>query len=151
MHGISVLGHEVTLSGLAIDGAPLTDLRIGAGTKGSGGMSGRVELTDSSLSGGQRDVVSIFGAVGLRIADNLLSGARAAGPPACIFGRPIVASRHSTSTLPGTRSSATRAPGSSWTLRRRTDYPSSHRESSSSATSSSSMRGRPRRTAAPAS
>src|SRR6476620_12650232 len=66
MHGISVLGHEVTLSGLAIDGAPLTDVRIGAGAKGSGGMSGRVELTDSALSGGQRDVVSICGAVGLR-------------------------------------------------------------------------------------
>jgi hypothetical protein len=79
MHGISVLGHEVTLSGLTIDGAPLTDVRIGAGTKGSGGMSGRVELTDSSLSGGQRDVVSIFGAVGLRVAGNLLFGARGAG------------------------------------------------------------------------
>jgi hypothetical protein len=78
MHGISVLGHEVRLSGLAIDGAPLTDVRIGAGTKGSGGMSGRVELTDSALSGGQRDVVSIFGAVGLRVAGNLLSGARGA-------------------------------------------------------------------------
>jgi hypothetical protein len=79
MHGISVLGHEVTLSGLEVDGAPLTDVRIGAGTKGSGGMSGRVELTDSALSGGQRDVVSIFGAVGLRVAGNLLSGARGAG------------------------------------------------------------------------
>jgi hypothetical protein len=79
MHGISVLGHEVSLSGLEVDGAPLTDVRIGAGTKGSGGMSGRVELTDSALSGGQRDVVSIFGAVGLRVAGNLLSGARGAG------------------------------------------------------------------------
>ena len=79
LHGISVLGHEVTLSGLAIDGAPLTDVRIGAGTKGSGGMSARVALTDSTLSGGQRDVVSIFGAVGLRVAGNLLSGARGTG------------------------------------------------------------------------
>ena len=79
MHGISVLGHEVTLSGLTIDGAPLTDVRIGAGAKGSGGMSGRVEVSDSALSGGQRDVVSIFGAVGLRVTGNLLSGARGAG------------------------------------------------------------------------
>ena len=29
MNGISVLGHEVTLRGLTIDGSPLTDVRIG--------------------------------------------------------------------------------------------------------------------------
>jgi hypothetical protein len=80
MHGISALGHEIKLTGLVIDGAPLTDVRVGAGTKGSGGMSGRVTLTDSALSGGQRDVVSIFGPVGLRVAGNLLSGGR--GPSA---------------------------------------------------------------------
>src|SRR4051812_8170693 len=50
MHGISALGHELTLHGLTIDGAPLTDVRIGAGTKGSGGMTGRVEVTDSTLT-----------------------------------------------------------------------------------------------------
>lgn len=75
MHGISVLGHEVTLTGLTIDGSPLTDVRIGGGTKGSGGMSGRIAVTDSTLSGGLRDVVSIFGPVGLRIEGNVLSGA----------------------------------------------------------------------------
>src|SRR3954463_9592290 len=47
MHGISVLGHEVTLSRLTIDGSPLTDVRVGAGSKGSGGMSGRIAVTDS--------------------------------------------------------------------------------------------------------
>jgi hypothetical protein len=76
MHGISVLGHEVTLSGLTIDGSPLTDVRIGAGAKGSGGMSGRIALTNSILSGGRRDVVSIIGPVGLRVEGNVLSGAR---------------------------------------------------------------------------
>ena len=34
-YGISVLGHEVTLTSLSIDGSPLTDVRIGAGAKGS--------------------------------------------------------------------------------------------------------------------
>jgi hypothetical protein len=76
MHGISVVGHEVTLTSLTIDGSPVTDVRIGGGTKGSGGMSGRVAVTDSTLSGGLRDVVSIFGPVGLRIEGNVLSGAR---------------------------------------------------------------------------
>ncbi len=76
MHGISVLGHEVTLASLTIDGSPLTDVRIGAGTKGSGGMSGRITVTDSALSGGLRDVVSVFGPVGLRVEGNVLSGAR---------------------------------------------------------------------------
>ena len=33
MNGISVLGHEVTLTGLTIDGSPLTDVRIGAGVE----------------------------------------------------------------------------------------------------------------------
>jgi hypothetical protein len=39
-------------------------------------MSGRIALTDSTLSGGVRDVVSIFGPVGLRVEGNVLSGAR---------------------------------------------------------------------------
>ncbi|MDQ2968093.1 MAG: right-handed parallel beta-helix repeat-containing protein [Actinomycetota bacterium] len=76
MHGISVLGHEVTLTSLTIDGSPLTDVRIGAGTKGSGGMSSRIAVTNSTLSGGVRDVVSIFGPVGFRVEGNVLSGAR---------------------------------------------------------------------------
>jgi hypothetical protein len=76
MHGISILGHEVTLTSLTIDGSPLTDVRIGGGTKGSGGMSSRIAVTDSTLSGGLHDVVSVFGPVGLRVEGNVLSGAR---------------------------------------------------------------------------
>ena len=76
MHGISVLGHEVTLTSLTIDGSPLTDVRIGSGAKSSGGMTGRIAVTDSTLSGGVRDVVSVFGPVGLRVEGNVLSAAR---------------------------------------------------------------------------
>jgi hypothetical protein len=76
MDGISVIGHEVALSGLTIDGSPLTDVRIGAGVEGSGGMTGRIAVTDSALSGGLRDVLSVYGPVGLRVEGNLLSGAR---------------------------------------------------------------------------
>ena len=152
MHGISVLGHEVTLSGLAIDGAPLTDVRIGAGHEGlrrNVGPRRAHRLVALGRPARRRLDLRCRGAA--RRRQSPLRCTRAAGPPACISGRPIAASRHSTCTLPGTRSSATQAPGSSWTSRRRTAYPSSHRESSSSATSSSGMRGRPRLTAAPAS
>lgn len=76
MHGISVLGHEVTLTGLKVDGSPLTDVRIGAGVKGSGGMTGRIAVSDSTLSGGVRDVVAVYGPVGLRVEGNVLSGGR---------------------------------------------------------------------------
>ena len=114
MHGISILGHEVTLTRLTIDGSPLTDVRIGAGTKGSGGMSGRIALTDSTLSGGVRDVVSVFGPVGLRVEGNVLSGARGKTRPRDSTSVPrIAASRHSTSRSPVTRSQPTAGPGSS--------------------------------------
>jgi hypothetical protein len=39
-------------------------------------MTGRIAVTDSTLSGGLHDVVSVFGPVGLRVEDNVLSGAR---------------------------------------------------------------------------
>ena len=39
-------------------------------------MTGRIAVTDSFLSGGVRDVVSVFGPVGLRVEGNALSGAR---------------------------------------------------------------------------
>jgi hypothetical protein len=78
MHGISVLGAEVTLNGLTIDGAPLTDVRIGAGAKGAGAMVGRIALTNSTLSGGRQDVVSITGPLALRVEGNTFTSARGA-------------------------------------------------------------------------
>jgi hypothetical protein len=77
MYGISVFGHETTLSKLAIGGSPLADVLIGSGAEGSGGMTARVTVTDSVLSGGQRNVISAFGVVGLRVEGNTLSGGRA--------------------------------------------------------------------------
>jgi len=77
MYGISVFGHETSLSKLAIGGSPLADVLIGSGSEGSGGMTARVTVADSVLSGGQRNVISAFGVVGLRIEGNTLSGGRA--------------------------------------------------------------------------
>jgi hypothetical protein len=79
MYGIAVVGHEVTLSGLTIDGAPLNDVLIGFGTVGSGGPTVRVALTNSTLSGAQRDGVLAYGPVGLRIEGVTVTRARGAG------------------------------------------------------------------------
>jgi Right handed beta helix region len=79
MHGVAVVGHEVTLSGLTIDGAPLTDVLVGYGVVGAGGLSARVRLTDSTLRGGQRDVVSVFGPIDLRIEGNTIARGRGNG------------------------------------------------------------------------
>jgi hypothetical protein len=74
--GVRVFGHEVMLHRLTITGSPITDVVIGAGTKGLGGMTARVEVTDCRLSGGQRDVITAFGPIDLRVEGNTLSGAR---------------------------------------------------------------------------
>jgi hypothetical protein len=78
MYGISVFGHEVTLRNLTIEGAPVADVLIGSGRKGSGGMTARVVVDDSTLSGGKRAVIAASGPVGLRIEGNTLAGARGA-------------------------------------------------------------------------
>ncbi len=72
MHGIAVVGHEVTLSRLTIDGAPLTDVLVGYGAVGAGGPTARIRITDSTLSGGQRDNVTVFGPIDLRLEGNTI-------------------------------------------------------------------------------
>jgi Right handed beta helix region len=79
MRGVTVFGHEVTLGNLHIDGAPLNDVLVGSGTVGSGGMTGRIAIERSTFLGAQRDAVSVYGPIGLRIDANTLSGARNAG------------------------------------------------------------------------
>jgi Right handed beta helix region len=76
MYGVAVFGHEVTLRGLRIDGAPVANIRIGSGTLGAGGATGRVAVMDSTLTGGRRNVISAFGPVDLRIEGNTLAGGR---------------------------------------------------------------------------
>ncbi len=76
MHGVVVVGHETTLSHLTISGSPLTDVLIGGGELGAGGMTAHVAIRDSSLSGGRRDVISAYGPVDLRVEGNRLAGAR---------------------------------------------------------------------------
>jgi hypothetical protein len=79
MHGIVVQGHETTLSRLTIDGAPLTNVLIGSGVKGAGGMSARNSVLDSTLSGAKRDLILAYGAFALRVERNTLRRGRGSG------------------------------------------------------------------------
>jgi hypothetical protein len=103
MHGIAVVGHEVTLSRLTIDGAPLTDVLVGYGAVGSGGLSARISLTDSTLTGGSRDVVSVFGPIDLRMDGNTISRGRGSGIHirAADRGQPVYGVRVTRNTIAG--------------------------------------------------
>lgn len=76
MHGVVIGGHETSLSHMTISGSPLTDVLIGSGELGAGGMTAHVAIRDSTLSGGRRDVISAYGPVDLTVEGNRLSGAR---------------------------------------------------------------------------
>ena len=76
MAGISISGSEVTLDHLAIGGAPTTDVVAGGGIPGTAALTERIAIRDSVLTGGTRDVVSVYGPIGLRVERNTLGGAR---------------------------------------------------------------------------
>ena len=79
MAGVAVFGHETTLSGLTIDGAPTANVVVGSGGKTWSGANARVAILDCTLSGGTRDVISAFGPIGLRVEGNTLAGAARGG------------------------------------------------------------------------
>ena len=105
MHGIAVVGHEVTLSGLTIGGSPLNDVRMGFGAIGSGGPTVRISLTESTLSGAQRDAVLAYGPVGVRIEGNAVTRARGAGVHllAADRGQPVLDTHVVGNTITGSR------------------------------------------------
>lgn len=75
MHAISVLGAEVTLGSLRIDGAPLTGITVG----GAGGPAARISITNSTVSGAQRDGMLVFGPIDLRLEGDTVSRSRGSG------------------------------------------------------------------------
>lgn len=105
MHGIAIVGHEVTLSGLTIGGSPLNDVRMGFGAIGSGGPTVRISLTESTLSGAQRDAVLAYGPVGVRIEGNAVTRARGAGVHllAADRGQPVLDTHVVGNTITGSR------------------------------------------------
>ena len=79
MHGVVLVAHEVTLTGLTVAGAPLSNVVIGFGAVGAGGPTARVSLTNSMLTGAQRDAVVAYGPVGLRLEGNTIRRAQGSG------------------------------------------------------------------------
>lgn len=79
MQGVFVAGGEVTVDHVTVGGAPVNDILVGAGRVGAGGPVERVTITGCTLSGAAKDALAVYGPIGLRIADNTVSGARGDG------------------------------------------------------------------------
>jgi hypothetical protein len=77
MRGVSVAGHEVALSNLRISGAPTTDVLVGAGRLGAGGLTAHVAIRGCFFAGGRESLVSVYGPVGLRVDGSTFSRGRA--------------------------------------------------------------------------
>lgn len=75
MYAVSVLGGEVALSRLRIGGAPLTGIVIGA----PGGPSERISITDTTVSGAQRDGIVVSGPVDVRLEGNTVTRSGGSG------------------------------------------------------------------------
>ncbi len=79
MFGVGIFGHRVTLNHLEIAGSPIDDVLIGGRANGNGYV-GQVAVLGSVLSGAERNAISAFGVIGLRIDGNTIQGVRD-GPP----------------------------------------------------------------------
>jgi len=72
--GISIFGHDVTISHVTVTGAPVDDVLVGERANGDGYAS-RVEIDHCYLEGGGRNVVSAVTFLNLRIEYSTLAGA----------------------------------------------------------------------------
>jgi hypothetical protein len=79
MDGVVVYGGETTLDHLTIGGSPRMDVVVGRGKMASAGPVERITITSCRLLHAQQDAVSASGPIGLRVQDNSISGAGAAG------------------------------------------------------------------------
>src|SRR5947209_9742142 len=79
MFGIAAFGHDTTLSRVDVEGAPIDDVIIGGRGNGNGYVA-NVSVLDSTLSGANRNAISAFGVIGLRIEGNTIEGVRDAPP-----------------------------------------------------------------------
>ncbi len=72
--GISIFGHDVTISYVTVTGAPVDDILVGERANGDGYTS-RVKIDHCRLEGGGRNVVSAVAFLNLRIEHSTLAGA----------------------------------------------------------------------------
>ena len=88
MYGIVDEAGKVTLSGLTIEGAPLSGILVG----GPGVMTERVTVEDTLVRGAQRDGIDVYGPIDLQVARNtvLRSGRAGIHIRASNRGQPVV-------------------------------------------------------------
>jgi len=72
LYGISLLGHELTVSNIEVGGSPIDALYIGG--RANDGYAARILVTGSRFLGGRRNVVSIVGGIDVRIERSVISG-----------------------------------------------------------------------------
>jgi Right handed beta helix region len=72
LYGISILGHLVDVQNVEVGGAPIDALYIGG--RANDGFAARVTVTDSRFVGGRRNVVSVVGALDVRLERNVITG-----------------------------------------------------------------------------
>jgi hypothetical protein len=75
MHAVSVLGGEVTLTRLRIGGAPLNGVVVG----GLGGPTPHVSISDTTVTGAQRDGIVVSGPVDVHLEGNTVTRSRGSG------------------------------------------------------------------------
>src|SRR5581483_961340 len=69
--GFAVFGHEATIDSVTVDGAPTNDVAVGSATAGA---TERVTISNSTLRGGRRNVLTAIATIGLRIEHDVLAG-----------------------------------------------------------------------------
>jgi hypothetical protein len=79
MFGVAAYGHRTTLNHLDIEGAPIDDVLIGGRGNGNGYVA-NVSVLDSTLTGANRNAISVFGVTGLRIEGNTIEDVRDSPP-----------------------------------------------------------------------
>ncbi len=78
-YGIAVFGQRVDVRDVVVEGSPIDALLVGGRANGEG-FARTVSVTDSQLSGGMRNVVSVTGVVGLTLERNLITAASDTNP-----------------------------------------------------------------------
>jgi hypothetical protein len=74
MFGIEIYANDVTVQNVRVEGNPVDSLLVGGRANGEG-YSSNVTISDSSFTGGTRNVVSVTAVQGLTIQSCLLTGA----------------------------------------------------------------------------
>ena len=64
---------------MTVDGAPRTGILVGSGVIGAAGMSARISITDSTITGAQRDGITVYGPIGLQLERNTILGSHGSG------------------------------------------------------------------------